>query len=276
MDLVMGRPGTRADDSLRRGRFWFYADSQATFTQSGTKKDDKGRTASGGGSKKKYGFQFLWNPQTFSTSVQLNDGMTPSSTQYWQTSLPVFPSGQNLDVQVVISRINDFASFGSLASSPNQAAMDYTFQQFANVRTDSQHDYAQSEFDKAKQNMSSLLTSVSQDESIRANYTYRGDRWAEKIKDLYERGTLADIEYIYRTVNGDGWQRLGQITSDIGFLMMNLVEIEIGPNRYLGYLNSLSINHEQFTQYMVPIHSVVNLSFVLMSSAKVAQTIKTK
>ena len=142
MDLVMGRPGTRADDSLRRGRFWFYADSQATFTQSGTKKDDKGRTASGGGFKRKYGFQFLWNPQTFSTSVQLNDGMTPSSTQYWQTSLPVFPSGQNLDVQVVISRINDFASFGSLASSPNQAAMDYTFQQFANVRTDSQHDYA--------------------------------------------------------------------------------------------------------------------------------------
>ena len=202
--------------------------------------------------------------------------MTPSSTQYWQTSLPVFPSGQQLDVEVVLSRINDFASFGDLASSPTQAAMNYTFQQLGNVRTDSQHDYAQSEFDKAKQNMSSLLTSVSQDESIRSNYTYRGDRWAEKIKDLYERGTLADIEYIYRTVNGDGWTRLGQVTSDIGFLMMNLVEIEIGPNRYLGYLNSLSINHEQFTQYMVPIHSVVRLSFVLMSSAKVAQTIPQK
>lgn len=272
-DLVMGREGTRTDDNLRRGRFWFYADSQATFTQAGTTKNDKGRTASGGGSKKKYGFQFLWNPQSFSTSVQLNDGMTPSSTQYWQTSLPVFPSGQQLDVEVVLNRQNDFASFGDLVTNTQQAAVNYTYQQLGASGSTTN---PQASFDAAKANLSSLLTSVSADETIRENYTYRGDRWAEKIKDLYERGTLADIEYIYRTVNGDGWTRLGQVTSDIGFLMMNLVEIEIGPNRYLGYLNSLNINHENFTPSMVPIHSVVRLSFVLMSSAKVAQTISTK
>jgi hypothetical protein len=281
-DLVMGREGVRADDNLRRGRFWFYADSQATFTQSSSTKTDKGRTASNG-AKTKYGFQFLWNPQSFSTTVQLNDGMTPSSTQYWQTSLPVFPSGQQLDVEVVISRINDFASFGDLVSNKQQSAINYTYEDLVAAkdlgrigRQTGAIAEAQADFTSAKDNLSDLLTSVANDAEIKQNYTYAGDRWAEKIKDLYQRGTLADIEYIYRTVNGDGWTRLGQVTSDIGFLMMNLVEIEIGPNRYLGYLNSLNINHEMFTPNMVPTHSIVRLSFVLMSSAKVAQEIKTK
>jgi hypothetical protein len=98
-----------------------------------------------------------------------------------------------------------------------------------------------------------------------------GNLWEKKVQDLANRGTLADIEYLYKTVNGPDWYRLGQETSDIGFLMMTLVEIEIGPSRYLGYLNSLNINHTYFTPNMIPLRSTLDLSFVLMASAKISQ-----
>ena len=292
-DLVnsgMSNPNS-LDDSLRRGRFWFYSDSQQTFTQSATTAAAQGRTASQG-TKKKYGFQFLWNPETWSTNVAVNPDVTPNTPQYWASSLPVFPSGQNLSLDILIDRTNDFACFGPAlkgAYSAKLNALAKTIPPVANLPdttgfTQAQKDLLNSLI--ANQNALTAEAAVLAENIAAASadiaptnflefYANAGAESLTKITDLMQRGTLADIEYLYKTINGDGWVRLDQNTSDIGFLMMTLVEIEIGPSKYLGYLNNLSIEHQMFSENMIPMRSALSLQFVLMASAKVSQNLNT-
>jgi hypothetical protein len=239
MDTKSTSDEFKTNDGLRRGRFYFYADTKATFTQTATTSSDVvGQKASQGNNGVKYGFQFLWNPETWSSSVAINPDVTPGSPDYWQTSLPVFPSGQQLNLQILLDRTNDFFSLTPVLQS----------------------------------GMFGQSTSEALGLALKGLYPGNlGNQWEQKIYDLSTRGTLADIEYLYKTINGANWTRLGQRTSDIGFLMMTLIEIEIGPSRYLGYLNSLNINHTFFTTDMIPLRSTLDLSFVLMASAKVAQ-----
>jgi len=255
------------DDTLRRGRFFFYADTQATFTQQATKSSDvKGQKGSEGNQGKKYGFQFLWNPETWGTRVSINPDVTPGSPDYWQTSLPVFPSGQELSLQIVLDRVNDFNYFGTDSNSSG-SAIDI---QALNTGTSNKY-YVDNQINNGLQNKI-LSTADAELLKLRSGYGPNvGKDFNAKILDLATRGTLADIEYLYKTINGAGWTRLGQKTADIGFLMMTLVEVEIGPSRYLGYLNSLNVNHTFFTPNMVPLRSTLDLQFVLMASAKVAQ-----
>jgi hypothetical protein len=253
VNVLNGTDVSRSDQSEddRRGRFWTWRASDQKFTSaSADKVDAVGKTRR----PTKYGFQFLWNPETWSTSVQINPDVTPNSPQYWATSLPVFPSGQNMSFNIVIDRVNDFACFGPQTIKPTQ--------QWSPT----------SQLDSAN---AARLALEAQRQQTMINFAefYKGSNVMNpqaKIDDLMKRGTLADIEYIYKVCNGDGWTRLDQSTSDIGFLMMTLVEIELGPNRYLGYLNSLGIEHTFFTENMVPLRTNVSLQFVLMASARVA------
>jgi len=105
----------------------------------------------------------------------------------------------------------------------------------------------------------------------------------DKLVDLFQRGTLADIEYLYKAINGAGpgstasggdyWKNTrGTITADIGFLMPTLLNIDVGPLSYVGYVTSMSVNHIMFTQDMIPIRSTVNISFNLLATAGLATT----
>lgn len=239
------------EEDDRRGRFWTWRESDQKFTtESASKEDAVGRTRK----PTKYGFQFLWNPETWSSSVQINPDVTPNSPQYWASSLPVFPSGQNMSFNIVVDRVNDFACFGPTNIRPG-ADWSPTSQldsgSVARIALENQRQKTINEFSQFYKGSNVLNPQ-------------------KKIEDLLKRGTLADIEYIYKVCNGDGWKRLDQTTSDIGFLMMTLVEIELGPNRYLGYLNSLGIEHTFFTENMIPLRTNVSLQFVLMASARVA------
>jgi hypothetical protein len=253
INVLNGESVNKSDQSEddRRGRFWTWRASDQKFTSEGADKVDAvGKTRR----PTKYGFQFLWNPETWSSSVQINPDVTPNSPQYWATSLPVFPSGQNMSFNIVVDRVNDFACFGPQTIKPTQQWSPTSFLDSANA---------------------ARIALETQREQTMINFAefYKGSNIINpqaKIDDLMKRGTLADIEYIYKVCNGDGWTRLDQNTSDIGFLMMTLVEIELGPNRYLGYLNSLGIEHTFFTENMVPLRTNVSLQFVLMASARVA------
>jgi hypothetical protein len=253
VNVLNGTDVSRSDQSEddRRGRFWTWRASDQKFTSaSADKVDAVGKTRR----PTKYGFQFLWNPETWSTSVQINPDVTPNSPQYWATSLPVFPSGQNMSFNIVIDRVNDFACFGPSTIKPDNSNVPTSFLDSGSAARQA-----------LEQQRQKTLNSFSE--------FYKGNNIINpqaKIDDLMKRGTLADIEYIYKVCNGDGWTRLNQTTSDIGFLMMTLVEIELGPNRYLGYLNSLGIEHTFFTENMVPLRTNVSLQFVLMASARVA------
>jgi len=256
---------SRTDDD-RRGRFWTWLGSTQSFTdktgkvQEGAEKAVKGKGFEDS-VKSKFGFQFLWNPETWSSNVQINPDVTPNTPQYWGTALPVFPSGQNMSFNIVVDRVNDFACFGATPLMPSISSLP------AGKPPTSWLDTA---------NTANIVAATAAKEAVDKfqQFYVGGDikNKEAKILDLMKRGTLADIEYIYKTCNGDKWVRLDQATSDIGFLMMTLVEVEIGPNRYLGYLNSLGIEHTMFTEAMTPIRSNVSLQFVLMASARVAST----
>ena len=98
-----------------------------------------------------------------------------------------------------------------------------------------------------------------------------GDPISQKIKTLLEIGTLADIEYLYTAINGPGWTSVsGRKTGDIGYLSATLLRIDIGPLSYVGYVNSLSVNHIGFSQDMTPIRTDVQISVNLMASAGIA------
>lgn len=86
---------------------------------------------------------------------------------------------------------------------------------------------------------------------------------------ILNRGTEWDLEYLYRVVNGDPSQTsllspgTTQPTSDYGYITGMPVWLHFHDNMvYRGSLSGLSVNHVMFTDKMVPMLSVVTLSFI--------------
>jgi hypothetical protein len=86
----------------------------------------------------------------------------------------------------------------------------------------------------------------------------------EDLKMIYKKGTMYDIEYLFRTINGPNaiyQSGLNDKTADQGFLIGARVELHLGDGlRYLVRLGSLSINHTVFNDRMVPLLSNVQIS----------------
>jgi hypothetical protein len=88
-----------------------------------------------------------------------------------------------------------------------------------------------------------------------------------EVGDIYNRGTMYDLEFLLRTVLGYEYQSaLGRgmswdkKTADLGWLGGKPVEIHLGKSlRYLGRVASLSVNHVLFTERMVPTFSEVSI-----------------
>jgi hypothetical protein len=82
---------------------------------------------------------------------------------------------------------------------------------------------------------------------------------------IYDRGTMYDLEYLFRATGGYNSQyksSVGNIvTADKGWLMPIPVELHLGANlRYLVRVSSLDINHAIFNERMVPIFTTVNIT----------------
>ena len=100
------------------------------------------------------------------------------------------------------------------------------------------------------------------------------------ITDLMKKGTMADVEYIYKMINGDGangtsWTNaLGRKTADINFLAPTPVAIQFGPNAdslsYVGWVESLSIAHSLFTEDMIPIHTEVSINMSIYAQSSLS------
>jgi hypothetical protein len=219
-------------ERYRRGRIYWYArpgNKYATLTtrNTGSNKQDP-----------RYGFQFLWNPDTITTSVAVNLDITPTFADKFVDVAGAFPSGQALALTVRLDRTNDFACIQGIRNEETLAST------FANRQY---YDLAGT-FD--------------------ATGSYK-NYFKNKIKELRKLGTIADIEYLYKAINGPGWknQATGRNSSDIGFLSPTLLRIDIGPLSYLGYVNNISVNHIAFSRSMVPIRTDVSLQFNLMATA---------
>ena len=89
----------------------------------------------------------------------------------------------------------------------------------------------------------------------------------EDIEGIITRGTEYDLEFLYRTVNGDPQytpaMKHNTPTSDFGLLYGVPVWLRLHDNmRYKVVLQQLNVNHIGFTKDMIPILSEVSLSFM--------------
>jgi hypothetical protein len=244
---VVGRnPNTSPAAPKRRGTItWHATASDQTFSGSASKPTADAR---------QMGFQFLWNPDSFGTSVSLNPDVTPSMQDRFVGVAGAFPGQETIMLNLEINRINDFACFAHKGPKQYNAV----------TKKDEQK--------KWKENFSKFYTP-------HKSGIVTPELMDKQLLDLYENGTLHDIEFLYQTINGPnasymsgGWKNsLGRVTSDIGFLSATLVRIEIGPLTYLGYINGISVNHIQFTQDMKPIRSQVQITANLMASVGLAE-----
>jgi hypothetical protein len=247
-------------EKYRRGRMWWYASNQQDFA------DAAGKPIKKKIAERKFGFQFLWNPTEYSTSIQLNTDVTPSVQDRFVGVAGAFPSGESISFSLRLDRTNDFAAFRGLMNR------DYTQLALSSVSNVAQTDRQHDAIEAAKGNtIAAYADAAAYYNSSFASSTPK-DILALQIKELMELGTVADIEYLYKAINGDNWHNIaGRKTSDIGFLAATLLRIDMGPLSYVGYVNSLSINHIAFSQDMTPIRTDVTVSMNLMASAGLGQ-----
>lgn len=86
----------------------------------------------------------------------------------------------------------------------------------------------------------------------------------EDLKMIYKKGTMYDLEYLFRTVNGPSAIHstvLNDLSADWGFLIGSQLELFLGDGlRYMIRLNGINVNHTLFNDRMVPILSQVSIS----------------
>ena len=85
-------------------------------------------------------------------------------------------------------------------------------------------------------------------------------------KAIYEKGTMYDIEYLFRSLHGFDGQSIVQTTlmgttSDPGWLPVIPVELHLGQSmRYRVRVSSMSVHHSIFNVRMVPILSTITVT----------------
>ena len=217
-----------------------------------------------------YGFQFMWNPETFTQNTSVNWGITPSQNDKtaWLTGLVT--ANSTLDFTLRLDRTNDFACFASKGIE----LKDLTGQQFAINQINSINSkYGFAQIPPVSGTLISekfgLATYYRQGRAPASEQDFALNLDA-KINDLIKRGTEADLEFLYKSINGDGYNFLGVNTSNISYLMPTIVRIDIGPQRLVGMIQSVNVNHLAFTREMVPIRTDVTLSIDLRASTSYA------
>jgi hypothetical protein len=85
----------------------------------------------------------------------------------------------------------------------------------------------------------------------------------EELKEIYNKGTMYDLEYLFKTMNGPHATFISKLngkTADRGWMRPTIVELHLGAGmRYRVRIRELSVTHSIFNSRMVPILSSVHL-----------------
>lgn len=175
--------------------------------------------------KKPWGFRFTYNPTTISYST----GADMSVDWMLSSKDPANYIGGNTTVnfKLYLNRIADMTELSPLYSNPTEYGKNYP----------------------------RVLSK-------------------ESVAGILNRGTEYDLEFLYRVVNGsprpsnDGLltYKVGDkpaVTADFGYITGTPVWIRFHNNlRYKGSIGSVGVEHLIFTENMIPMFSVVDISFI--------------
>ena len=268
--------------ATRRGRIWYYNGYVGKNSQAQYDYNNTGTFSAAAGASKtpppgtvnKYGFQFIWNPETFSQQTAVNMAVTPSNTDPTVALTGFAAANSQMTFTIRLDRTNDFAAAKarsltidnpylktlftadqSINQSLNTISQNLGISTRYPVETEAAH--------VAKQYLAQYYTTgqpVKGGENVANNID-------KKIVELLTYGTEADLEYLYKTINGDGWTGIGgRDTSNIGYLMPALIRVDLGNQKFVGVVSSVSVNHLAFTRNMIPIRSDVNITVDLRAN----------
>jgi hypothetical protein len=173
------------------------------------------------GDNHNYGFQFMYNPGT----VSMNYFTSPN------IDVTMMTSGQDL--------FNLSGVAGSQGSVGFQVVINRIFDMQYFDRNGVKRQGAEQAYSKPPQN-------------------------TQEWQELYNKGTMYDVEYLLRTLMGTTMSSYlrGQNTADMGWLPAMPVELHLGKSlRYLGTVNSFSLNHTIFDERMVPLFTTCDIQF---------------
>lgn len=108
------------------------------------------------------------------------------------------------------------------------------------------------------------MNSITENGGIKGTNPYPSTVSAADLRGIYNKGTMHDLEYFFRAVNGKGVDYvsglLEQKTADVGWLNSFPVELHLGSGlRYLVRVTQLNVEHKIFNERMVPIFSTVDI-----------------
>lgn len=197
----------------------------------------------------KYGFKFLYNPNT----VQMSWGAVMAMDPVFEASGkdPFIPgtsnlTASNIDFSLVLNRIQDFTYLdanGLKAGLPSNTPISNS--------PDAVYDATHGVF-------SNPYGSFNLKPGVSVN---------QELAKIYEKGTMYDLEYLFKTMHGNGafvaYESVlqGGVTADPGWLPVRPIELHLGNKlRYRVRIQSLSVSHTIFNARMVPILSTVTIS----------------
>lgn len=94
---------------------------------------------------------------------------------------------------------------------------------------------------------------------------------AEDLRRIKKYGTAYDLDFLYHAINGDTFYTdpAGWTNSDVGFLFPTALKFQLGKNwAFYGFVQSITVSHQQFTLDMIPTYTQVDIAVARMSSTK--------
>lgn len=175
---------------------------------------------------RRYGFQFHYNP----TEITMN-----------------FAGAPNTDAGLEISGQEKFNLVGSQVTQ-STISFDMVFNRVFDMNYYKEDGTIKPEFKKK--------------DGINL-YSPRMPKDATEEKQIFNKGTMYDVEFLLSTVLGFKLNtKLRGVTADVGWLSGRPVELYLGRSlKYVGFINNFSLTHKMFNERMTPIFSIASLSF---------------
>lgn len=214
---------------------------------------------------RRWGFRFHYNPSTWSQNTLMAQDI--DLTKYSQT-------GGNLLVPSTFASVSLTIYLNRIIELSTDIAPDDPFGISQRARTLAAGDFYLGSGDMTPQ--ASIAPVVVDDPYFETNglpvkSSYSGGKGTgatsveDKVAEVLRKGTLADLEYLYRAANGDprGVTYTDEKTADIGMLGMTPMDLYLGPGiKYTVRVRSMSVQHAMFSSRMIPMFSEVVLDMV--------------
>lgn len=209
-----------------------------------------------------YGFRFQYNPTAWTQNVSMNENIDVTNVLGSNPqNLPLLGNYAGIGLTVFINRIVEMDTPIAQLQNPNRWIPQ-------GVPADTGVPYSDLAADTLSFDFDGRMSGA-----MRNAIANRDSGFTQKVTALKNYGTLADLEWLFKSVNGAGVKSYHRtfmmdgyssppsmdgngdslVSADYGFLNAIPIRIWLGPNiTFVGRITSLDIQHLLFTEEMKP------------------------